>query len=136
MAMINLKFFMIITFTLLASIQEFKGPIQNIELNKINKAFEVNDVSALAKYFYNSVQISLPDVNSTLSKSQAKRIIDQFFNDYSCIEISVVKSDRISAGNWFSILNYISKSNKFKIYYRIQTINEQHFIREIQILEI
>lgn len=127
---------MIITFTLLASIQEFKGPIQNIELNKINKAFEVNDVSALAKYFYNSVQISLPDVNSTLSKSQAKRIIDQFFNDYSCIEISVVKSDRISAGNWFSILNYISKSNKFKIYYRIQKINEQHFIREIQILEI
>lgn len=127
---------MIITFTLLASIQEFKGPIQNIELNKINKAFEVNDVSALAKYFYNTVQISLPDVNSTLSKSQAKRIIDQFFNDYSCTEISVVKSDRISAGKWFSILNYISKSNKFKIYYRIQTINEQHFIREIQILEI
>ncbi len=134
--MINLKLLTIITITLLAFTQEFSGSIQNIELKKINKAFEENDASGLSDYFHDAVQISLPNINSTVSKSQAKRIIEQFFNDYSCTEISVVKSDNISEGIWFSIINYHSDSIKFNIYYRVQTINERHFIRGIQILEI
>lgn len=102
---------------------------------KIEQAFKENNAMALSNFFSSNVELSIEDEENIYSKSQAVRVIDQFFKDYPCAVFEVKHESKANknTNNKFIIGKYISNKRNFRTHFLIHQVEDKAQIIEIRI---
>ncbi len=98
------------TIFLLLLLTSFK---QQFGINEVLSAVKAGNASQMAKYFDNSVEITMPDKSSSFSKSQAELVMRDFFvnNPVKNFE-SIHKGE--NGGSQYCIGNLYTKTGTFR----------------------
>jgi len=108
---------------------------QDHEIATINKAFENSEWAKLSNYCQETICLSTQLSQGNYSKMQARYILADFFERNPVLKTKVIKSDKISEGFYFSILQSETTNKTFNIYYTIQEKKGTYLINEIHIKE-
>ena len=97
------------------------------------KYIQSADISSLAEDFNSSVQLSTPGKEGVYSKSQAKIIISDFFDNHTPQTVSISSQGQSANGAQYVDLNTNTSRGVFKtsIYYRVSGAESK--IHEIKI---
>lgn len=129
----TIKSFLLII-TLLLGVSVLYG--QTTELNAITNAIKNNDTKTIYDYCENSIILNIPSSNGKYSKTQARKILDQFFKDQPAKEIKFIKNQSINQNEYYSIIEYNSEKQSFNFFVEIKRVDTSFLIQKIQILEI
>jgi hypothetical protein len=96
----------------------------------IEQAIRNGQAGNLARYFFDTIELIIPDSQGSYSKSHAEQLLRRFFQNYPAE--SFVLNSESSCGNInakFFIGTYVSKNeHTFRTYYQIKTINNKDYI--------
>lgn len=109
---------------------------QTTELQIINNAIKSADSKTIYDYCENSIILNIPSSNGKYSKTQARKILDQFFMDQPVKAFKVIKSQSKNQNEYFSIIEYKSENQSFNFFVEIKKEAELFLIQKIQIQEI
>jgi hypothetical protein len=88
----------------------------------------------LAKFFNATLELSVPGIENTMSKTQAEQIMKDFFvkNPVKSFKINHLGSSK--DGSPYFIGTYVSAHNKsFRTFIQVKKIAEKYFIQQLQI---
>jgi len=109
---------------------------QTSELNAISDAIKTTDTKTIYDYCENSIILNIPGANGKYSKTQSRKILDQFFKDQPAKEIKLVKSQSKNQNEFYSIIEYKSEKQSFNFFVEIKKGGASFLIQKIQIQEI
>lgn len=89
------------SFTLLASIDE------------VVNAMKSGNAAQVARFFDNSVEISMPDKSNSFSKTQAEIVLKDFFNNNPVKGFEVIHKGE-NAGSQYCIGTLVTKNGSFR----------------------
>ena len=89
------------SFTLLASIDE------------VVNAMKSGNAAQVARFFDNSVEISMPDKSNSFSKTQAEIVLKDFFNNNPVKGFEVIHKGE-NAGSQYCIGTLLTKNGSFR----------------------
>jgi hypothetical protein len=101
-------------------------------LDNIVSAVKSGNSKALAQYFNNTVEISLPGKDGAFSKVQAEMIIKDFFQKNPPSGYIVEQKGNSSGGAQFIIGTYKSNNKVFKTYILLKPFDGQLLIQQLQ----
>jgi len=93
--------FLISSFTLFTSIDE------------VVNAMKSGNASQVARYFDNSVEISMPDKSNSFSKTQAEIVLKDFFTNNPVKGFEVIHKGE-NAGSQYCIGTLVTKNGSFR----------------------
>jgi len=109
---------------------------QTEEVNKqIVSAINAGSTQELTKYFNSMVDLSLPGIDDSYGKTQAIRIIQDFFSKYPVKSYKTNKTGNSNDGSQFSIGKLEAGNKSFRVFYLIKKISDQYLIHQFQIQE-
>jgi len=120
--------------TLLLGVSDLYG--QTNELNAITNAIKTADTKTIYDYCENSIILNIPGANGKYSKTQARKILDQFFKDQPAKEIKFIKNQSKNQNEYYSIIEYNSEKQSFNFFVEIKRVETSFLIQKIQIQEI
>ncbi|MBU1013153.1 MAG: DUF4783 domain-containing protein [Bacteroidetes bacterium] len=129
----TIKSFLLII-TLLLGVSDLYG--QTTELNAITNAIKIADTKTIYDYCENSIILNIPSANGKYSKTQARKILDQFFKDKPAKEIKFIKNQSKNQNEYYSIIEYKSEKQSLNFFVEIKRVGTSFLIQKIQILEI
>lgn len=100
--------------------------------NKITQAIQSSNATDLAKYFNNTIDLTIPGSEGTYSKVQAEQILKSFFNKYPPVSFTINHKGNSNDGSMYAIGTYKSKSQSFRTYYLTKPINGQLLIHQLK----
>src|SRR4051812_47137455 len=107
------------SFTLFASIDE------------IVNSLKTGNATEIAKYFDNTVEITLPDKSNSYSKSQAEVILRDFFNNNPVKSFEIIHKGE-NAGSQYCIGTLVTKNGAFRTTVFMKQKNGKHTVQEIR----
>jgi hypothetical protein len=113
------------------SYSSIPGELPGILENIVN-AVKIGNSKALAQYFSNTVEISLPGKEGAFSKMQAEMIIKDFFQKNAPTGFIVEQKGNSSGGAQFIIGTYKSNNKVFKTYILLKPFDGQLLIQQLQ----
>jgi hypothetical protein len=119
-----LIFFAVISFSL-------EVDAQNPITADVTNAIKAGNSKDLAKYFYSSVDLTVPGNDGTFSKSQAELIIKDFFSKNPPKSFNINHEGTSGDGSQFSIGTY-SSATSFRTYFLIKKFSDTYYIQQIQ----
>lgn len=99
---------------------------------KITQAIQTSNTSELAKYFNNSIDLTIPDSEGTYSKVQAEQILKSFFSKYPPVSFTINHKGNSKDGSQYAIGTYKSKTKSFRTYYLTKPIGGQLMIHQLK----
>ena len=109
---------------------------QNENIHKlVSAALTVGKTEELVKYFNNMVDLGLPGSEDTYSKTQAQRIIEDFFRRNP---VKSYKNSRVGTsgdGSQFSIGILEAGGRQYRVYYLLKKVVDKPLIQLFQIQE-
>lgn len=99
---------------------------------KVSQAIQSSNTSELAKYFNNSIDLTIPDSEGTYSKVQAEQILKSFFSKYPPVSFTINHKGNSKDGSQYAIGTYKSKSVSFRTYYLTKPIGGQLLIHQLK----
>lgn len=121
----------IIILVMLLAIVPGKSNAQDINA-KISQAIQSSNAADLAKYFNNSIDLTIPGSEGTYSKVQAEQIIKSFFSKYPPVTFTINHKGNSKDGSMYAIGTYKSKSQSFRTYYLTKPIEGQLLIHQLK----
>ncbi|MGE5382116.1 MAG: DUF4783 domain-containing protein [Omnitrophica WOR_2 bacterium] len=121
----------IIILVMLIAIVPGKSNAQDINA-KISQAIQSSNAADLAKYFNNSIDLTIPGSEGTYSKVQAEQIIKSFFSKYPPVTFTINHKGNSKDGSMYAIGTYKSKSQSFRTYYLTKPIEGQLLIHQLK----
>lgn len=99
-------------------------------MNEVIVALKAGNANQLAKYFDNSVEITMPDKSNNYSKSQAELVLQDFFT------LNTVKSFDVlhkggNAGSEYCIGTLVTKNAQFRTTIYLKQKGANQYIQEI-----
>ncbi len=125
----------ILPFTMLTLLTFFMmtGTVRAQDVNsKITAAIKSSNATELAKYFNNSIDLTIPDSEGTYSKVQAEQIIKSFFVKYPPVSFTINHQGKSNDGSVYAIGTYKSKTLTFRTYYLAKPIGGQLLIHQLK----
>ena len=120
------KFFTLITtalllssFTLFLSIDEVVNGMKN------------GDAAQIARFFDNTVEITMPDKSNNYSKNQAEIVLKDFFITNGVKTFEVIHKGE-NAGSQYCIGTLITKNGSFRTTVFMKQKNDKQFLQEIR----
>ncbi len=99
----------------------------------ITKAIRNGDSRELARHFGNNVELSVPGIDDTYSKSQAELIMRNFFSNNSPDSFTVNHEGSSRDGSLYVIGVLETKDNKsFRTYFLIKKVSDNYFLHQLQ----
>jgi hypothetical protein len=126
-----LKAFFIFSFTLLIGNLSLLG--QQTEFAKITEAIKSADSKTIYSLCENSINLSTPGTYGKFSKTQSRKILDQFFNKQPADEVKEVKTEKVE--DYYMILDYQSRNQTYSIFIQLNKVDSKFLIQKIQIQE-
>ena len=82
-------------------------------LDEVVNAMKTGNTSQIAKYFDNTIEITVPNKSNDYSKSQAELVLQDFFNNNPVKAFEVVHKGE-NGGSQYCIGTLITKSGSFR----------------------
>lgn len=102
-----------------------------IGIEEVVASLKLGNASQIARYFDNTVEITLPEKTNSYSKSQAEIILKDFFNNNSVKSFQVIhKGD--NAGSQFCIGTLITKTNAYRTTIFMKQKGDRQVLQEIR----
>ena len=109
---------------------------QTTEINKqIGLAISAGNATDLANYFNTMVDLSIPGKEDSYGKTQAMRILQDFFSKYPVKSYKSNKQGSSNDGSVFSIGRMESGNKIFRVYYLMKKSSDKYLIHQFQIQE-
>jgi hypothetical protein len=100
----------------------------------IIEAIKAGDASKLAKYFQNSVELALTDIDDVYSKNQAELIIQDFFKKHPAQSFSILHKGGKETSR-YAIGNLSTTNGKFRVTILIKIRDGAAVINQLRIEE-
>jgi len=96
-------------------------------------AFKTGNSSEIAKYFNNSVDLSIPGNEGVYSNTQAKLILKTFFQNNKPTDFSIVHNGDSKNNSHYSIGKLSTSKGIFRTYILYKEVNKKVTILELKI---
>jgi hypothetical protein len=114
----------------------FSGSNGTEETNKqILAALNGGNATGLSKYFNDMIDLGIRGKEDTYSKTQATRILQDFFTKYPVKSVKILKQGTSNDGSQFSIGEMVSGNQTFRVYYLLKKVSASYLIHQLQIEE-
>ncbi|HLO91906.1 MAG: DUF4783 domain-containing protein [Chloroflexota bacterium] len=100
--------------------------------SKIAQAIQSSNATQLAKYFNNSIDLTIPGSEGTYSKVQAEQILKSFFTKYPLVSFTINHKGNSNDGSMYAIGTYVSKAQSFRTYFLTKPIGGQLLIHQLK----
>jgi hypothetical protein len=102
-----------------------------VGIEEVVAALKSGNAAQVAKYFDNTVDITLPEKSNSYSKSQAEVILRDFFNNNPVKAFSVIhKGD--NAGSQYFIGKLVTKNSTYRTTVFMKQRGDKQFLQEIR----
>jgi hypothetical protein len=119
--------------TLLVLSLIFLIPTQK-EINlTINTFIQQGKSNELSRYFDEKIELKVVDKENLFSKSQAEKIIEEFFRQFPPDDFTEIKNNTAKQAKQFVSGRYTSGKFKFKISYLLKKTNDNFLITQLRI---
>lgn len=103
------------------------------EIEDVAKALQAGEVSYMARHLDNLVEISIANEQSTYSKTQAERVLDNFFTKNQVKEFSVRHQGGNTSDNAiFVIGDLLTSHGKFRVYLMFKKKKDTFALQELR----
>lgn len=123
--LMKLIFTILTSFILLSSFTYLKG------IDEIVAALKNGNAAQVARYFDNSIEITLPQKSNTYSKSQGEMILRDFFVNNSIKGFDVIHQGE-NAGSYYCIGTLITRTAQYRTTFFIKQKGDRQIIQEIR----
>lgn len=127
------KVMFLLVFTVLAS--WIKVEAQEDPFDPIIKAIKGSDAGSLSSSFNATVELLLPDNESTYSASQGEMIMKDFFKKYPPDSFTEIQKGTIDPASRFSICNYTAGNRQYQVCINLRKENDRFLIQKIKFEE-
>ena len=103
--------------------------------NQISSALSAGNAAGVASYFNTMVDLSLPGTDDSFGKTQATRILQDFFSKYPVKSYKTTKQGSSNDGSQFYIGRMESGNKIFRVYYLMKKSGDKYLIHQFQIQE-
>jgi len=109
------------------------GFLQGQEVSDMaNQAIRNGDAGKLSDYFNSSIDIILPDIDQSMSKSHATQVMKDFFRDNPPRSFTVNHTGSSREATKYTIGTYKSGTKSFKTYMLLKEIDVNYLIVQLQ----
>jgi hypothetical protein len=109
---------------------------QTTETNKqIASALSAGNATELANYFNTMVDLTIPGKEDSYGKTQATRILQDFFSRNPVKTYKTNKQGSSNDGSLFAIGRMESGNKIFRVYYLMKKSSDKYLIQQFQIQE-
>ena len=120
------RFFTLITATiLLASFTLFSS------IDEVVNALKNGDSSQIARFFDNTVEITMPDKSNTYSKNQAEIVLKDFFSTNGVKGFEIIHKGE-NAGSQYCIGTLVTKNGTYRTTVFMKQKNDKQLLQEIR----
>jgi hypothetical protein len=129
-------FLPVIWLTILLTVQPGKSSCQTAEINKqIVSALSAGNANDLTGNFNVMVDLSVPGTEDSFGKTQATRILQDFFSKYPVKSYKSTKQGSSNDGSQFYIGRLEAGDKVFRVYYLMKNTSDKFLIHQFQIQE-
>jgi hypothetical protein len=100
--------------------------------SEINNAIKKGDYKTLAKYFNQTIELTIPGNEGTYSKTQAEMIIKDFFNKYPPKNFIVKNTGKAKSDMTYIIGDLITDKATFRTYYLLIEKSGSYYIQQLK----
>lgn len=112
------------------------GFAQNNEVvNQIKEAIKAGSAKELSKHLNQAIDVTIDGKLQNYSKAQAEFVIRDFFKAHPPTDFTIMHQGSSKGGQPFAIGEYISGSDKYRVWMKIKTANKNHLIQEISFVK-
>ena len=109
------------------------GYFQADPSSEIIDAFRKGNPIDLGKYLNEMVDLNIPGFKDSYSKTQASRIIKDFFSNKPVSSISVSREGNSSDGSKYTMGNLTAGGKKYSLYFLLRKTNGEYRIYQLHI---
>lgn len=118
-------FTLVFAFVSLASFKNYVG------IDDVIAAMKAGNSGSVAKYFDNSVEISMPDKSNSYSKSQAELVLKDFFASNPVKSFEIIHKGE-NAGSQYCIGTLQTKSGAYRTTIFMKQKGERQVLQELR----
>lgn len=109
---------------------------QNNEVvSGIKEAIKAGSAKELSKYLNQTIDVTIDGKVQNYSKAQAEFVLRDFFKAHPPSDFNIIHQGSSKGGQPFAIGEYISGSDKYRVWMKIKTSNKDQFIQEISFVK-
>lgn len=102
-----------------------------VNIDEVVGALKTGNVSQIAKYFDNTIEISMPDKSNSYSKTQAEIILKDFFTNNPVKSFTIIHKGE-NAGSQFCIGTLSTKNGVFRTTVFMKQKGNAQLLQEIR----
>jgi hypothetical protein len=99
----------------------------------VTRAIRKGNAKEIGRYFNNMVDLSIPGFKDNYSKTQAERILQDFFDKNKVSSFSISRQGNSSDGSRFSIGTLEAGNARFRVFFLYRNTNGAYLIFQFQI---
>jgi hypothetical protein len=109
---------------------------QNNEVvNQIKEAIKAGSAKELSKHLNQTIDVTIDGKLQNYSKAQAEFVLRDFFKAHPPSDFNIIHQGSSKGGQPFAIGEYISGSDKYRVWMKIKTANKDQLIQEISFVK-
>lgn len=120
------RFFTLVATTVLLSSFTFF-----ISIDEVVTAMKNGDAAQIARFFDNTVEITMPDKSNNYSKNQAEIVLKDFFSTNGVKTFEVIHKGE-NAGSQYCIGTLVTKNGSFRTTVFMKQKNDKQLLQEIR----
>ena len=102
-----------------------------VSIDEVVNALKNGDAAQIARFFDNTVEITMPDKSNNYSKNQAEIILRDFFSNNSVKGFDVIHKGE-NAGSQYCIGTLVTKNGSFRTTVFMKQKNDKQLLQEIR----
>ncbi|MGG9961591.1 DUF4783 domain-containing protein [Ferruginibacter sp. SUN106] len=118
-------FTLFVTTVLLSSFTFF------LSIDEVVNALRAGDAAQIAKYFDNTVEITMPDKSNNYSKNQAEIILKDFFGNNGVKGFEIIHKGE-NSGSQYCIGTLVTRNGSFRTTVFMKQKNDKQLLQEIR----
>ena len=118
-------------FTLVATTVLLTSFTLFLSIDEVVTALKNGDAAQIAKYFDNTVEITMPDKSNNYSKNQAEIILKDFFSTNGVKSFEVIHKGE-NPGSQYCIGTLVTKNGSFRTTVFLKQKNDKQLLQEIK----
>ena len=108
---------------------------KNEVVDQIKEAIKSGSAKELSKYLNQTIDVTIDGKLQNYSKAQAEFVLRDFFKAHPPSDFDIIHQGSSKGGQPFAIGEYISGSDKYRVWMKIKTANKDQLIQEISFVK-
>lgn len=109
---------------------------QNNEVvNQVKEAIKAGSSKELSRFLNQTIDVTIDGKLQNYSKAQAEFVLRDFFKAHPPSDFNIIHQGSSKGGQPFAIGEYISGSDKYRVWMKIKTVNKDQLIQEISFVK-